>query len=110
MAQFICITCGARLSNTMVPNDIEYFLINSWVGDSQVAEYSKIVTHTNKTQRSDPYYEGEVDTWFDVSLELGDNVWVCPRCQTMHVFGKHGGDLEKVYKLVDKEDWSLDES
>lgn len=107
MAQMLCVNCDARMSNTSTPNQIEHFLINSWVGDSRQKEYDKVVARTNKTQREDPDGDGEIDTWFDVCLELGSDTWICPNCQTMHIFSKDGKTLDKVYKLVDKESWNL---
>jgi hypothetical protein len=77
MAKFLC-KCGHLLSNSEIPNDIQYHVY------SDKEWHEKILINNN----------------IDV-LELPKpaiDVWKCPVCQRLYIFSSEGS-LLKTYKL-----------
>lgn len=111
MATFYCAKCGERMWNGLDINTFEHFLIKQNIYNLKHKKYDKIIAEVNKEYKEnqkDPEFGDDykdIDTWFDVCLELGNAAWICPECGTMYVFKKHGGEVERVYVPVDKDEW-----
>lgn len=76
MASFLC-KCGNQISNTLVPNEVEYRVYNDF-------EWDKIL-------------ENDVVNVLDLP-EPSKDVWKCPKCERVYIFSQTG-EVEKVYKL-----------
>ena len=107
MATFFCTNCGERMCNSSNDNLFENYLIKANVDYLEEKKYNKIVGRVNieyKEKRKDPEFGNDykdVDTWFDVCFELGQDAWICPKCKTMFVFKRNSSELESVYKIDD---------
>ena len=105
MATFFCTNCGERMCNSSNDNLFENYLIKTNVDYLEEKKYNKIVERVNKEyeeKRKDPEFGvdyKDVDTWFDICFELGQDAWICPKCKTMHVFKRDSNELESVYKI-----------
>ena len=105
MATFFCTNCGERMCNSSNDNLFENYLIKTNVDYLEEKKYNKIVKRVNeeyKEKRKDPEFGNDykdVDTWFDICFELGQDAWICPKCKTMFVFKRNSNELESVYKL-----------
>ena len=105
MATFFCTNCGERMCKSSNDNLFENYLIKTNVDYLEEKRYNKIVERVNKEYKGnqkDPEFGNDykdVDTWFDVCFELGQDAWICPKCKTMHIFEQGGNKLESVYKL-----------
>lgn len=109
MATFYCTKCNERMWNGSDMNTFEHFLINQNVYNLEQKKYDKLIRKVNKEYKEnqkDPEFGKdykEIDTWFDVCFELGNDVWICPECKTMHIFERGGNKLEQVYILENKQ-------
>ncbi len=105
MATFFCTNCGERMCNSSNDNLFENYLIKTNVDYLEEKKYNKIVKRVNeeyKEKQKDPEFGNDykdVDTWFDVCFELGQDAWICPKCKTMFVFKRNSNELESVYKI-----------
>ena len=108
MARLMCQKCGKVLSNTS-ENKVEYFLINTWVGHYCENEYDKAIAESNVKNKQwikDYPEDGEdIDTWFDVNMEFANDVWICPKCKTMHVFEVHSNSIKDIYWRIPNDEW-----
>lgn len=78
MAHFIC-KCGTELSNSSVPNDIEYRVYSDY-------EWDDILTN-------------DVVRTYEIPLPKY-SVWKCTNCERVHIFSR-GGERIKSYVLED---------
>ena len=107
MATFFCTNCGERMCNSSNNNLFENYLIKTNVDYLEEKKYNKIVERVNKEckeKQKDPEFGNDykdVDTWFDICFELGQDAWTCPRCKTMFIFKRNSNELESVYKPDD---------
>ena len=105
MATFFCVNCGERMCNSSNDNFFENYLIKANVDYLEEKKYNKIIERVNeeyKENQKDPEFGKDyedVDTWFDICFELGQDAWICPKCKTMHIFEQNGNKLEAVYRL-----------
>lgn len=105
MATFFCTNCGERMCNSSNDNFFENYLIKTNVDYLEEKKYNKIIKRVNeeyKEKQKDPEFGNDykdVDTWFDVCFELGQDAWICPKCKTMFVFKRNSNELESVYRL-----------
>jgi len=111
MGRMPCANCGNIISTTSVPNDVEYFLTS--LHDADGKKYYELIKDENLRQKRN--YERDhdeelkyIDTWFEVSCEFGNGVWICKNCKAMHIFSKkkgHYDEVERVYVPLDKKSW-----
>ena len=105
MATFFCTKCGERMCSSSNDNLFENYLIKTNIDYLEEKKYNKIVKRVNeeyKEKRKDSEFGNDykdVDTWFDICFELGQDVWICPKCKTMFIFKRNSNELESVYKL-----------
>ena len=103
MATFFCINCGERMCNSSDDNTFEHFLIKTNVYNLEEKKYDEVVAKENKEtlewNKEHPNDKREMDTWFGVCMELGQDAWICPKCETMFIFKQNSNELESVYKL-----------
>lgn len=105
MATFFCTNCSERMCNSSNDNLFENYLIKANIDYLEEKKYNKIIKKVNeeyKEKQKDPEFGDDyknIDTWFDVCFELGQDAWICPKCRTMHIFKQNGVELENVYKL-----------
>ena len=103
MATFFCINCGERMCNSSDDNTFEHFLIKTNVYNLEEKKYDEVVAKENKEilewNKEHPNDKREMDIWFGVCMELGQDAWICPKCKTMFVFKRNSNELENVYKL-----------
>ncbi|MBQ3436533.1 hypothetical protein IJG26_01075 [Candidatus Saccharibacteria bacterium] len=105
MATFFCTNCGERMCNSSNDNLFENYLIKANVDYLEEKRYNKIVKRVNqeyKEKQKDSEFGDDykdIDTWFDICFELGQDAWICPKCKTIHIFEQGGNKLESVYKL-----------
>ena len=105
MATFFCTNCGERMCNSSNDNLFENYLVKTNIDYLEEKKYSKIVKRVNeeyKEKRKDLEFGNDyknVDTWFDICFELGQDAWICPKCKTMFIFKRNSNELESVYKI-----------
>lgn len=93
------------MCNSGNDNLFENYLIKTNVDYLEEKIYNRIIKRVNQEyieKRKDPEFGNDykdVDTWFNVCFELGQDAWICPKCKAMHIFRRGGNELEAVYKL-----------
>lgn len=112
MSKMACINCGELMWDGSDRNTFEHYLIQSNTPQLQRKEYDKIIADVNEEQlewRKNSLPEEDyahIDTWYDICSKLGNTAWICPNCQTMHIFNKDWSKgVERLYKLVDEVEW-----
>jgi hypothetical protein len=111
MGRMLCANCGNTISNTTCPNDIEYYLTRFGVIDDK--KYDELIKSENLRQKRN--YERDhdeelkyIDTWHEVNMEFGYDVWVCKNCKAMHIFSNKKGrrnEVERIYVPLDRNAW-----
>lgn len=112
MARVLCQKCGKILSNTS-ENIVEHFLVKTWIEYYEQERYEKEVSRLNKeeSERNKRFPEDgdDIDTWFGVNMEFADDVWICPKCKTMHVFDMHTNELKNIYWRIPVDEWGVED-
>ena len=112
MSKLLCQKCGRVLSNTS-ENIVEYFLMNVWYEHYHEDEYKEALAKSLKDHeewnKNCPEDNRTIDTWFDISMDFANDVWICPKCKTMHIFELNSDRVKDVYWRIPVDEWREDD-
>jgi hypothetical protein len=88
------------MSNTAVPNDIEFDLVDGFPEENCPKEYKAALREAKLNCGDDLSFES-VANWSSliINSDCGNGVWKCPECKALHIFKKHGGEVKELYIL-----------
>ena len=112
MAKVVCQKCGKLLSNYS-ENRVEHFLVGVWISHFHEKKYNEVVAKSNREEKERikeyPEDGDDIDTWFDVNMEFADDVWMCPKCKTMHIFDMKTRRLKDIYWRLPVDEWEVED-